>query len=687
MPARTGAGQSSSAGDTGPKEPDGLMIAWHSDHRPPQARPRAPQEPDVGSPAGRMTTAGAHPLLRLQRMAGNRATQRAVRQHRASPDAPASGSSATLRVGPADDRNERDADRAAEQITRGRVPGPARTARHAPGADPGGVVVPEVQRDIAQIARSGGRPIPEPVRVSMEQAIGAEFDQVRVHTGQRADDVTRSLHARAFTTGRDIFFRRGQYEPSSPAGQRVLAHELTHVVQQAAAGPSGSTPLVQRLIGFEFETDWGIHGIKNPVKQGTSKKPSKHTAYKYKDEDTGFTVQVDEAHRGFNAGYEGLSRQIEFVVEPHEETDQGAARLLKTMRSLKAEAAELDNLRTNRKGDEKGFKYPGTNPNLWVFPDAKTTAAPKIHARAQATVGLTLPAISTFALLPTGQPAKTRTGGFLVTHARKEASLRGHKDPLTLSATAASQIKGASEDLRGLVSLLALYIKVFHEPLAQKEDYVKGYLPLLAKTDFGAMFGHLPAKEQKKYGKTKSNRKDFAKLVLGCVTADQTYQAVTKNMPVIPDTQMPGDTPLNLTLADWLSSIAGGQDKLTKRHDPRLFGLGDLGEGVNEGQKTDPPPDAGSPRMVVEFRGGSVGIGPGGAQGFLTPDEWIEFAFDYFNLVRQVHGYELEPEWEEFQPKPPPESKAKVKSSKKSKKKKVTKPPPTRSTLSGSESS
>jgi len=283
------------------------------------------------------------------------------------------------------------------------------------------------------------------------------------------------------------------------------------------------------------------------------------------------------------------------------------------------------------------------------------------HARAQATIGLTLPAISAFARLPQDEPAKTRTGGSALTHARREISLRGQRFPFASGAEAAAKIKGASPELSGLVSLLVLYIKIFNEPHAQKEDYVKGYLPMLAKTDFATMFANLPADDRKKYGKNKGARKKFATIVLAAVTQDETYEAVRKEMPVIPDRQMREGTPLNLTLQDWLTSIAAGVDRLTPATDDRLFGLGDLGEGAEKGKKTDPDPDAAGQRIIIEFRGGSVGAGPKGGQGFLTPAEWIEYAFDYFNLVRKLHGAESVPEWDEFKPAPPPEPVAKAK--------------------------
>jgi ribonuclease HI len=66
----------------------------------------------------------------------------------------------------------------------------------------------------------------------MDRAFGSDFSGVRVHTDDRADRLNRSLDARAFTTGKDVFFRQGEYQPGSPAGNKLLAHELTHVVQQ-----------------------------------------------------------------------------------------------------------------------------------------------------------------------------------------------------------------------------------------------------------------------------------------------------------------------------------------------------------------------------------------------------------------------------------------------------------------------
>ena len=84
-------------------------------------------------------------------------------------------------------------------------------------------------------ARGGGQTLAPPVRAEMEQGFGYDFGAVHVHTGGDADRLARRLDAEAFTNGADIFFRGGLYDPATPRGDFLLAHELTHVIQQGAA--------------------------------------------------------------------------------------------------------------------------------------------------------------------------------------------------------------------------------------------------------------------------------------------------------------------------------------------------------------------------------------------------------------------------------------------------------------------
>jgi rubrerythrin len=81
-------------------------------------------------------------------------------------------------------------------------------------------------------AKGSGQPLASEVKKPMEQAFGADFNDVKVHTNTEADTLNKQLNAKAFTTGTDIFFRDGEYSPGSDGGNKLIAHELTHVVQQ-----------------------------------------------------------------------------------------------------------------------------------------------------------------------------------------------------------------------------------------------------------------------------------------------------------------------------------------------------------------------------------------------------------------------------------------------------------------------
>jgi len=105
----------------------------------------------------------------------------------------------------------------------------------------GVAAVAEEQSPVLDVVGSGGgRPLDAGVRTEMESRFGADFGDVRVHTGGAAHSSTAAVNAQAYTVGSDIVFADGQYDPGSPRGQHVLAHELTHVVQQRS-GPVDGT--------------------------------------------------------------------------------------------------------------------------------------------------------------------------------------------------------------------------------------------------------------------------------------------------------------------------------------------------------------------------------------------------------------------------------------------------------------
>jgi hypothetical protein len=88
--------------------------------------------------------------------------------------------------------------------------------------------------------REAGQPLDAPTRAFMELRFNHDFSGVRVHADSDAHAAAEAVHARAFTVGSDVVFGPGQYAQSAPAGQRLLAHELTHVVQQSGGGALGA---------------------------------------------------------------------------------------------------------------------------------------------------------------------------------------------------------------------------------------------------------------------------------------------------------------------------------------------------------------------------------------------------------------------------------------------------------------
>jgi hypothetical protein len=103
--------------------------------------------------------------------------------------------------------------------------------------------------------KSGGSPLPSATQAFFESRFGADFSNVRVHTGSEAEGTASAINARAYTSGRHIVFGAGQYAPNSRTGQHLLAHELTHVVQQGAASAEAIAPSSGRTAEDEIMRD------------------------------------------------------------------------------------------------------------------------------------------------------------------------------------------------------------------------------------------------------------------------------------------------------------------------------------------------------------------------------------------------------------------------------------------------
>jgi hypothetical protein len=128
----------------------------------------------------------------------------------------------------------------------------AMLGRVGEGILPDGTAHPDVEAMIAR-TRGGGSPLAPSSRTSASEALGDSLDDVRVHHDDTADALAQSVSARAFTTGSDVYFARGEYRPGSSGGDELLTHELAHVVQQRDAPTTG--PLTVSMPGDALETE------------------------------------------------------------------------------------------------------------------------------------------------------------------------------------------------------------------------------------------------------------------------------------------------------------------------------------------------------------------------------------------------------------------------------------------------
>ncbi len=97
-------------------------------------------------------------------------------------------------------------------------------------------------------SRGNGQPLPDTDRGFMERRFGVDFSGVRAHTDSNAVQLNRELNAQAFTLGRDIYFGSGKYSPDISSGKRLLAHELTHVVQQGHIPQLSNMPVQKTIV-------------------------------------------------------------------------------------------------------------------------------------------------------------------------------------------------------------------------------------------------------------------------------------------------------------------------------------------------------------------------------------------------------------------------------------------------------
>ncbi len=230
---------------------------------------------------------GLNPILGLQRKIGNQATQQLMREYAEGRPALSSGASVPhldptinriperpvtagvlqtkLTINQPGDAYEQEADRVAAQVMR--MPEPTLQRACACGGEcpdckaaqtggegerlqtkpvPGGTGSVAAPSSVHEVLRSSGRPLSAQTRAYMEPRFGQDFSRVRAHDDPKAAESARQVNARAYTVGRNIVFGSGEYAPGTRQGLGLIAHELTHVIQQGGAADSAQSPGVMQ---------------------------------------------------------------------------------------------------------------------------------------------------------------------------------------------------------------------------------------------------------------------------------------------------------------------------------------------------------------------------------------------------------------------------------------------------------
>ncbi|OEZ63945.1 DUF4157 domain-containing protein [Duganella sp. HH105] len=240
--------------------------------RPERIAARAPvtERRPVAAALSRQAGAVRSPAMALRQRLGNQGTQTLIARS-AIPAVTNSGSGPAIQcltaVTAPNDPSEVEAHAVAAKVMRMSAP--------EPSAAIGGAAHGVVQRSPAgpgapapvSVQTGGGAPLPAGVRSFMEPRFGADFSKVRIHTGADAARQSARLNANAFALGQNIYFGAGQYQPDTPAGKALIAHELTHTIQQGASpqtavAPRSEAPAVSSQPGPRVQRDF--LGIPSP---------------------------------------------------------------------------------------------------------------------------------------------------------------------------------------------------------------------------------------------------------------------------------------------------------------------------------------------------------------------------------------------------------------------------------------
>lgn len=259
-------------------------------------------------------TRRAHPILQLQRTIGNHAVQRLLRSNPAGPDVDSNPAATTrfafdfaripvspnvqvqppgkLTINTPGDKYEQEADRVADQVMRMPEPQLQRAcacgggcpkcqavqlgqehqrlqSKRAQTSNNEQIAAPPFVHDVLAMP---GQPLNMATRSFFEPHLGYDLSPVRMHTDTRAAEAARAIGAVAFTVGRDVVFDTGQYAPHTDRGRHLLAHELTHVVQQCAGGGNTAQqrPVERTLAKPRLQARWRLDSVQSDSGQDSN---------------------------------------------------------------------------------------------------------------------------------------------------------------------------------------------------------------------------------------------------------------------------------------------------------------------------------------------------------------------------------------------------------------------------------
>jgi hypothetical protein len=631
-------------------------------------------------------------VLNLQRLAGNRATAQLIQTK--------------LTVGAAGDRYEQEADRVAAQVMAmpaSTGPAPETAATQSPAvqrqadeeeiqAKPlASTITPLIQREpapeeeevqtkpIAQRApeeeeelqakpavqhashgegfevggdfeqqlaatRGGGSPLPESVRTFMEPRFGTDFSGVRIHTGSQSAQLNRSVSAQAFTLGQDIYLGQGKDDVESAQGKSLLAHELTHVVQQTGAvqraprGVQRAPRHIQRAVGFEFEANYVTKELKPDMKTLSDQDaqvflPFSHLNLNKQDvilKSKHFELQADELPGG------GSDMEFVTTLPPFEENDKGRGQLVDTMKEIKTIGAFLEGEETTYKGVSAAKLSPYgsvVNKRAVIVPSQKTV----LSGSPQATVAIRLEQVNKF-MADTGADQTGNADPTLQAGRQDLMGMSAGDSVIAGRAAAGAQqalqnflksqhgklfgLTTTSQKLLGLVTLLASYLIRGEE---EKLSYAKNIAILMARTDFATQF-KLLLPDERAYFKANDGAA-FVDLVLQAAGLPGTGAQPLFKQGLNYDVNKK-DLLNDLTRGKWLGGIALGVDYLTKKNigqerGKEMESLGALGKKTEKVGKDK----ANAP--IFELRRIKQSV---------PYTDWPNLALDIFDYVRALNS-------------------------------------------------